>query len=60
MATFSKNDQVRIKAVLPEGPVLALRMDEEGVISYLVAWTDADNAVQQRWFLEDQLELVTP
>jgi uncharacterized protein YodC (DUF2158 family) len=53
--TFKKGDVVKLKAVLPEGPVAALRMDENGVVQYLVEWVDADNAAQQRWFDEDQL-----
>jgi uncharacterized protein YodC (DUF2158 family) len=53
--TFKKGDVVKLKAVVPEGPVIALRMDEDGVVQYLLEWQDADNAVQQRWFDEDQL-----
>jgi hypothetical protein len=30
-------------------------MDEEGTISCLVGWTDADGQDQQRWFTEGQL-----
>jgi uncharacterized protein YodC (DUF2158 family) len=57
MATaFSKNQQVRLKAVVPQGPVQALRMDEDGVVSYLVQWTDANGQSQSRWFTEDELE----
>jgi hypothetical protein len=32
-----------------------MRMNEDGIISYLVSWTDADGVEQQRWFEEDQL-----
>jgi uncharacterized protein YodC (DUF2158 family) len=53
--TFKKGDVIKLKAVVPEGPVIALRMDEDGVVQYLLEWQDADNAVQQRWFDEDQL-----
>jgi hypothetical protein len=55
MTTFKKGDTVRLSAVLPQGPVVALRMDEDGNVSYLVEWTDADGAQQQRWFAESQL-----
>jgi hypothetical protein len=55
MTTFKKGDTVRLNAVLPQGPVVALRMDEDGNVSYLVEWTDADGAQQQRWFEESQL-----
>lgn len=54
--TFVKNQNVRLKAVLPEGPVAALRMDEDGQFFYLVQWTDAEGEVQQRWFKEEELE----
>jgi hypothetical protein len=55
MAKFKKGDAVKIKAVIPQGPVVALRMDEDGVIYCLVEWTDVDGTVQQRWFAEDEL-----
>jgi uncharacterized protein YodC (DUF2158 family) len=55
MATFKKGDVVKLTAVVPEGPVTAMRMDEDGNVSYLVEWTDADSVAQQRWFAEDQL-----
>lgn len=55
MTTFKKGDTVQLKAVVPTGPVLALRMDEDGNVSYLVEWTDMDGVQQQRWFAEDQL-----
>jgi len=56
MATaFKKGDVVKLTSIVPKGPVLALRMDDNGVIQYLVEWTDANGATQQRWFDEDQL-----
>jgi uncharacterized protein YodC (DUF2158 family) len=55
MATFKKGDVVKLNAVVPEGPVTAMRMDDDGNVSYLVEWTDADSVAQQRWFAEDQL-----
>lgn len=56
MATkFAKNQEVKVNVVVPQGPVQALRMDEDGNISYLVQWVDAGGVTQQRWFLEDQL-----
>lgn len=56
MATkFAKGEVVRVKAVVPQGPVEALRMDEDGVFYYLISWTDASNVAQQRWFKEDEL-----
>jgi len=59
MATaFRKGDTVRLKAVVPQGPVLALRMDEDGVVWYLLTWTDSNDVVQQRWFSENELVAV--
>jgi len=54
--TFVKNQNVRVKAVIPEGPVVALRMNEDGQFFYLVQWTDINGAVQSRWFKEEDLE----
>jgi uncharacterized protein YodC (DUF2158 family) len=56
MATkFKKGDQVKIQAVIPQGPVQALRMDDDGTVYCLIEWTDKDGQVQQRWFAEDDL-----
>lgn len=55
MSNFKKGDVVKLKAVIPTGPVLAMRMDEDGNIQCLVEWTDADGKAQQRWFDQDQL-----
>jgi uncharacterized protein YodC (DUF2158 family) len=58
MATFKKGDIVKLVAVVPQGPVQGIRMDDEGNVSYLIEWTDADGEVQQRWFPEEQLAAV--
>jgi uncharacterized protein YodC (DUF2158 family) len=59
MATaFKKGDVVAVRAVIPQGPVLALRMDEDGVVWYLIEWADVAGAQQQRWFNEDELTAV--
>lgn len=56
MATkFVKDQQVKVIAVIPQGPVQKLRMDDDGMIWYLIRWTDADGANQERWFKEDDL-----
>lgn len=56
MATmFKKGDVVKLKAVVPHGPVIALRMSEDGVVSYLIEWVDANSVTQSRWFTEDEL-----
>jgi hypothetical protein len=57
MATaFKKGDAVKVKAVVPQGPVEALRMLEDGTVQYLISWTDADGASQSRWFDESTLD----
>ena len=56
MATkFAKAQTVRVKGVIPEGPVQALRMDEDGNFFYLVQWADVDGVQQERWFGESEL-----
>jgi uncharacterized protein YodC (DUF2158 family) len=56
--TYVKNQNVRVKSVVPEGPVAALRMNEDGEFFYLIQWTDADGKSQRRWFKEEELEAV--
>lgn len=57
MATkFKKGDAVKVSAVIPQGPIEALRMDEEGDIHYRISWVDADGKTQTRWFQESELE----
>jgi hypothetical protein len=56
MATkFEKGDMVKAVAVIPEGPVEALRMDEDGNFFYQISWTDVNGETQQRWFGEAEL-----
>ena len=56
MATaFRKGQEVKVNTVVPHGPVQALRMDENGVVYYLLSWTDANGVAQERWFAEDTL-----
>jgi len=54
--TFVKNQNVRVKSVIPQGPVAGLRMNEDGQFFYLIQWTDANGIVQSRWFKEEDLE----
>jgi uncharacterized protein YodC (DUF2158 family) len=57
MATqFSKNQVVRVRTVVPQGAVEALRMDEDGVVYCRLTWTDVDGKSQTRWFAESDLE----
>jgi len=59
MATkFVKGQEVKVRAVNPAGPVIKLRMDEDGVVFYLLEWTDADGNAQERWFAEPELTAV--
>ena len=59
MATkFTKNQQVKLIGTVPEGPVQKLRMTEDGVVEYLVTWTDIDGNSHERWFSEEQLTSV--
>jgi uncharacterized protein YodC (DUF2158 family) len=59
MATkFKKGEQVKVRQVVPFGPVLALRMDDDGNVYCLLEWTDVDGNTQERWFLEDELTAV--
>lgn len=55
---FKKGDVVKLKAVVPEGPILAMRMDEDGNIFCLIEWVDDEGATVQRWFAEAQLTAV--
>jgi uncharacterized protein YodC (DUF2158 family) len=54
-STFKKGDVVKLNAVVPQGPVQSIRMDDDGVVFYLIEWTDVEGVAQQRWFSEDQL-----
>jgi uncharacterized protein YodC (DUF2158 family) len=54
-ANFKLGDQVRLNKHMPQGEVLQLGVDQEGNISYLILWTDANGNSQQRWFKEDEL-----
>lgn len=56
MATqFQKGQVVRVASVVPQGPVQAFRMDEDGVVYCLIQWTDVDGNAQERWFAEGDL-----
>jgi hypothetical protein len=56
MATkFSKGQNVKVNAVIPSGPVEALRMDEDGNFFYQIRWTDEKGVSNVRWFEESEL-----
>ena len=54
-STYKRGDILTVPTVAPTGPVQSIRMDEDGVVSYLIEWTDAAGEVQQRWFLESEV-----
>lgn len=58
MSDIKKGDIVRIKVVVPQGPVEKFMMLEDGTIMCLVSWQDSNGATQQRWFPKDELEKV--
>ena len=56
MATvFAKNQTVRSNTVVPQGPVEAIRMDEDGTVFYRISWADVNGDTHTRWFAEDEL-----
>ena len=56
MATkFKKGDAVKLNVVVPNGPIQAYRMDDDGVVYCLLEWVDENGDSQQRWFPEDKL-----
>jgi uncharacterized protein YodC (DUF2158 family) len=59
MAKFKKQDLVQVKIAQPQGRVVAFRMSDEGEVFCLIEWAEVDGRVQQRWFLETQLETVS-
>jgi uncharacterized protein YodC (DUF2158 family) len=54
---FKKGDVVKLKAVVPNGAIQAMRMSEEGDVYCLLQWVDADGKSQTRWFLQSDLIL---
>lgn len=56
MATkFVKDQIIKVNAVVPQGPVKKLRMDEDGNFFYMIEWVDANGQTQERWFPESEL-----
>lgn len=55
MAMFRKGDIAKVIAIVPEGPVKSMRMEESGNIQYLISWIDINGVEQERWFDEGQL-----
>lgn len=56
MATLhKKGDVVKLNVTAPTGPVMALRMLEDGTVECLIEWADSDGVTHQRWFNETEL-----
>ena len=53
---YKKGDVVRLKAVVPQGPIGAMRMDEDGTVWCMLEWTGDDGQVHSRWFQADDVE----
>lgn len=53
---YKKGDVVRLKMVVPQGPIGAMRMDDDGTVWCLVEWTGDDGQVHSRWFMSDEVE----
>ena len=53
---YKKGDVVRLKAIVPQGPIGSMRMDEDGTVWCLLEWTGADGQVHSRWFQIDEVE----
>lgn len=59
-ALFKRGDNVVLAAatVVPSGPVIDIKMNDDGEILYLMEWADANGNVQARWFAEAELAAV--
>lgn len=57
-ASFKIGQEVQLIAVVPQGPVEQLSVDQDGNIQYLVTYQDNDGDTQSRWFKEDELKSV--
>ena len=55
---FKKGDVVKVVAVVPQGPIQAMRMDEEGNVYCMLEWADENGVTQQRWFKAEELAAV--
>lgn len=53
---YKKGDVVRLKGVVPQGPIGAMRMDEDGTVWCMLEWTGDDGQVHSRWFKADDVE----
>jgi hypothetical protein len=56
-SVYKKGDMIKVVATTPTGPVESIRMREDGVVLYLITYTDANSVEQQRWFPEHNVTL---
>ena len=57
MPMFKKDDVVKLKMVVPSGPIQKMMMSDDGTVSCLIEWVDENGITQQRWFNEELLEV---
>lgn len=56
-SVYKKGDVVKVIAVIPTGPVESIRMRDDGMVMYLITYTDVNGVEQHRWFDEDRITL---
>ena len=57
-ANYKIGQEVKLITIVPQGPVVALSVDQEGDIAYKVSYADSQGVTHERWFKEDDLEAV--
>ena len=57
-ANYKIGQEVKLITIVPQGPVVALSVDQEGDIAYKVSYVDFQGVAQERWFKENDLEAV--
>ena len=57
MPMFKKDDVVKLRMVIPSGPIQKMMMSEDGTVFCLIEWVDENGTTQQRWFNEELLEV---
>ena len=57
-ANYKIGQEVKLITIVPQGPVVALSVNQEGDIVYKVSYADSQGVAQERWFKENDLEAV--
>ncbi|CAB4134670.1 hypothetical protein UFOVP274_32 [uncultured Caudovirales phage] len=54
---FRKGDNVAVnlKRVIPTGPVMDIKLDDDGQIQYLIEFMNENEEIHARWYYEDEL-----